>query len=66
MNTYPDIRERALSDYQREIVRALRSTHLQPVHRPPGVPPTRPVNLRLHWQLTDAGSRPRVRAAWFR
>ena len=66
MEVHPEILEMILRDNQREIVRALRSTHLQPVHRPPGVPPTRPVNLRLHWQLTDAGSRPRVRAAWVR
>jgi hypothetical protein len=64
MNAYPEIRKEMLSE--REIVRALRNTHPQPAHRSTGAPPTESVVLRLHWQLTDAGSRPRVRAAWFR
>jgi hypothetical protein len=65
MKAYPEIRETTLSNYQRGLVRERRNSHLQLIHRPAD-PPTGPVTLRLYWQLTDAGDRPRVRAAWFR
>jgi hypothetical protein len=66
MKDYHETRETMLPDYQRELVRKLRNSHLQLIQRPAGDPSPAPVILRLYWQLADDGSRPRVRAAWFR
>jgi hypothetical protein len=66
MEAYREIRQIMLRDYRWELDRELRNSHLKLIHRPTGALAAEPVILRLYWQLTDAGSRPRVRAGWVR